>query len=632
MTELVQHIEQVAKFFWGEPNTKLSKPGKEIRFGTHGSKSIDLEKGTWYDHETNEGGGVSDLIKLETGGAKIEPWMAENLGITLTPRANKTEELKPISARKVKAVYPYVNAYGEIVYEVIRFEPKDFRQRRLENGKHVWNLQGVTPLPYNLPAILEHPRKTIFLVEGEKDVEALKQLGLLASCNSGGAKKWTQELNLHFAGRKIIVLPDNDEAGRNHAKVLIDQLASIAQEVRVLELPELKEKGDVSDWIAQGGTKEQLVQLAKSAPLAKDYQAPVNPPRLRILTLKEIAELPPVTWLVNSLIPKHSLAMIYGEPGGGKTFTALDIALTVAHGTQWHGHDVAKGQVFYVAGEGVGGFRKRIGAWHQHHELEEQAPFYLIPKAVNLLDDAEIEDLLQTIEATRDPELPVAMVVFDTVARCMIGGDENSAQDMGKAVKNMDKVRELIGCAVLPIHHSGKDSNRGARGSTALIGAVDVSVRVERDADRVLLTTEKQKDAEPLNPMQFKTLSVELAAGPLSLESETSLVLELSDQPADIVARKKLSGQQRLILDALHDALSSAGEQRQIGNYIPKGYYSVSESLWRDFSMSKQISDGSDDSKKKAFLRAAKTLQERGIVGKWDDYCWIWKDKHEPKL
>jgi hypothetical protein len=85
-------------------------------------------------------------------------------------------------------------------------------------------------------------------------------------------------------------------------------------------------------------------------------------------------------------------------------------------------------------------------------------------------------------------------------------------------------------------------------------------------------------------------------------------------------------------LDALHDALSSAGEQRQIGNYIPKGYYSVSESLWRDFSMSKQISDGSDDSKKKAFLRAAKTLQERGIVGKWDDYCWIWKDKHEPKL
>jgi 5S rRNA maturation endonuclease (ribonuclease M5)/RecA/RadA recombinase len=487
-------------------------------------------------------------------------------------------------------------------------------------------------LPYNLPAILEHPRKTIFLVEGEKDVEALKQLGLLASCNSGGAKKWTQELNLHFAGRKIIVLPDNDEAGQNHARVITEQLGNVAAEIRILELPNLKEKGDVSDWIAQGGTKDQLVHLAKSAPLAKDWQAPVNPPKLRILTLKEIAELPPVTWLVNGLIPKHSLAMVYGEPGGGKTFTALDIALTVAHGAQWHGHEVAQGQVFYVAGEGVGGFRKRIGAWHQHHERVEEAPFYLIPKAVNLLDDAEIQDLLQTIETMRTPDMPVAMVVFDTVARCMIGGDENSAQDMGKAVKNMDLVREQIGCAVLPIHHSGKDSNRGARGSTALIGAVDVSVRVERDADRVLLTTEKQKDAEPLDPMQFKTISVELAAGPLSLETETSLVLEISDQPADIVARKKLSGQQRLILDALHDALSSAGEQRQIGNYIPKGYYSVSESLWRDFAMSKQISDGSDESKKKAFLRAAKALQERGIVGKWDDFCWIWKDKHEPKL
>jgi RecA/RadA recombinase len=632
MTELVQHIEQVAQYFWGEPNTKLSKPGKEIRFGTHGSKSIDLEKGTWYDHEQNEGGGVSDLIKKETGGAKIEAWMSENLGIHLTPRASKTEDLRPIIPRRIKEVYPYVNAYGEIVYEVLRFEPKDFRQRRLENGKHVWNLQGVTPLPYNLPAILEHPRKTIFLVEGEKDVEALKKLGLLASCNSGGAKKWTQDLNQHFAGRKIIVLPDNDEAGRNHAKVLVEQLASVAQEVRILELPNLKEKADVFDWIQDGGSKDQLVQLAKVAPLAKDWQAPVSPPRLRILTLKEIADLPPVTWLVNGLIPKQSLAMIYGEPGGGKTFTALDIALTVAHGAQWHGHEVTRGQVFYVAGEGVGGFRKRIGAWHLHHEREEQAPFFLIPKAVNLLDDNEILDLLQTIETTRDPQIPVAMVIFDTVARCMIGGDENSAQDMGKAVKNMDLVREALGCAVLPIHHSGKDSNRGARGSTALIGAVDVSIKVERDNDRLLLTTEKQKDAEPLQPMQFKTISVELATGPLSLEAETSLVLEATDQPADIVARKKLSGQQRLILDALHDALANAGEQRSIGNYIPKGYYSVSESLWRDFSMSKQISDGSDDSKKKAFLRAAKALQERGIVGKWDDYCWIWKDKHEPKL
>jgi len=142
--------------------------------------------------------------------------------------------------------------------------------------------------------------------------------------------------------------------------------------------------------IAQGGTKDQLVNLAKSAPLAKDWQAPVNPPRLRVLTLKEIAALPPVTWLVNGLIPKQALAMVYGEPGGGKTFTALDIALTVAHGAQWHGHEVAQGQVFYVAGEGVGGFRKRIGAWHQHHEFEEEAPFYLIPRAVNLLDDTEI--------------------------------------------------------------------------------------------------------------------------------------------------------------------------------------------------------------------------------------------------
>lgn len=632
MTDLVQHIETVARHLWGDPNERLSKPGKELRFGTHGSKSIDLEKGTWYDHENEKGGGVADLIRQETGGAKIESWMKDELGIDLAPLANghTHQEPWPIQAaqKQIKAVYPYTTQDGEIVYEVIRFEPKDFRQRRIENGKTVWNLQGVTPLPYNLAELVAHPKRPIFLTEGEKDVENLKKLGLLASCNSGGAKKWQPQLNEYFRGRKLIVVPDNDEPGRNHAKVLIEQLQDIAAEIRILELPNLPEKGDISDWIKAGGTRENLVALAKAAPLAKDWQAPVNPPRLPILTLAEIATLPPVTWLVKDLIPKQSLAMVYGEPGGGKTFTALDIALTVAHGSSWHGMDTVRGQVFYVAGEGVGGFRKRIAAWHKHRELPEAAPFYLIPKAVNLLDDAEIYDLVQTIEATRDPELPVAMVVFDTVARCMIGGDENAAQDMGKAVRNMDLVREAVGCAVMPIHHSGKDSNRGARGSTALIGAVDVSVRVDRDMDRVILTTEKQKDAEPLAPMQLKTISVELEVGELGLEVETSLVLELNEDPVDVQARKKLTPGQKVALDALHEALSAAGETKN-APHIPKGYFVVTESLWRSYALAKQISDGNEESKKKAFLRSATALQDRGIVGKWDDFVWIWKGKND---
>ena len=635
MTDLVQHIERVARHLWGEPNDKLSKPGKELRFGSHGSKSIDLEKGTWYDHEADQGGGVADLIRQETGGAKVEKWMKDELDIELAPLANGHTKHEPWpiqvqqqQAKAIKAVYPYIDEHGELHYEVIRFEPKDFRQRRYENGHAYWNLQGVTPLPYNLPEVLAHPSRPVFLTEGEKDVERLKELGLIGSCNSGGAKKWDPALNKHFQGRKIIIVPDNDEPGRAHAKVLIEQLAGVAAEVRVLELPGIKEKGDLSDWIAAGGSRAKLVELAKTAPLAKDWQVVAEPPRLPILTLSEIAKLPPVTWLIKDLIPKQSLAMIYGEPGGGKTFTALDIALSAAHGINWHGHESARGQVFYVAGEGVGGFRKRIAAWHKHKDLPEAAPFYLIPRAVNLLDDAEIYDLLQTIEACRDPALPVAMVVFDTVARCMIGGDENAAQDMGKAVRNMDVVREAIGCAVVPIHHSGKDSNRGARGSTALIGAVDVSVRVERDTERVTITTEKQKDAEPLGPMQLKTVSVELEVGELGLEVETSLVLEECEDPVEISARKKLSPGQKVALDALHEALQEGGKQIG-GPHIPKGYFVVSESLWRSIALKKQISDGSDDSKRKAFLRAAVTLQERGIVGKWDDSVWIWKGKHD---
>ena len=159
-------------------------------------------------------------------------------------------------------------------------------------------------------------------------------------------------------------------------------------------------------------------------------------------------------------MPEKSLAMMYGEPGCGKTFIALDMARSVAHQVAWQSQTVTGGQVVYVAGEGVGGLKKRIAAWHIHKGLSQRAPFVVVPSAVDLLDEHNTADLHLTIQAVADG--PVALVIFDTLAGSMTG-DENSSQDIGRAIGAMDGVREAFNCCVMAIHHSGKDSARGAR-------------------------------------------------------------------------------------------------------------------------------------------------------------------------
>ena len=115
-------------------------------------------------------------------------------------------------------------------------------------------------------------KRTIFIPEGEKDCDALAKLGLAASCNAGGASedgnrpKWTAKHAAFFAGADVVILPDNDDPGRAHGEAIAKSLQGIAARVRMLDLPGLKDKGDVSDWLAKGGDAPQLMALAESAP------------------------------------------------------------------------------------------------------------------------------------------------------------------------------------------------------------------------------------------------------------------------------------------------------------------------------------------------------------------------------
>ena len=608
MSDIGMHIETVAKALLGEPNHKLSTKS-ELRWGNRGSMSVDLVKGTWFDHEAEEGGGVIDLIRRDNPMVNVNDALRE-FGIeTEQPRTNGTA--KP----SLVASYPYCDPDGIVKYEVCRFEPKTFRQRRIVDGKTLWGLGDVEPLPYRLPDLVNNQDKPILIVEGEKDADNLAALGFVATCNSGGAGKWPEVLNQWFLDRNVIILPDNDKAGENHVRTLLGNLQGLAKRIKVVRLP-VQDKGDVSDWIEGGGTAAQLREMIKAE---KEIVEVVTP--LPVLTLADIEKLPPVEWLVEGLIPDKSLSMMYGEPGCGKTFIALDMALSIAHETTWQNQAVLGGQVVYVAGEGVGGLKKRITAWHKHKDLKPRAPFIVVPSSVDLMDVFNTQDLHTTIKAASAG--PVRLVIFDTLARSMTG-DENSSQDIGQAVRAMDQVREEFNCAVMAIHHSGKDASRGARGSSAILGAVDSSMRIERVGETVSLTVEKQKDAEMMAPVWMNSVSVDISNDSLGLDLETSLVLERSDSGPKDKTNQGLRPAQRLVLDALNEALIKNGQRSPGGDDYPVGVKVVSESSWRQIALAQTISTGNPDAERKAFARAADTLIQKKIVGKWGNLVWKW--------
>jgi len=182
----------------------------------------------------------------------------------------KASDLFPYTERsRIVATYAYTDKTGEVLFEVCRKEPKGFVQRRPDdNGKWIYNLKGVRRVLYHLPELLNADRDAVvWIVEGEKDVERLASLGFVATCSPGGADKWRQDYNEFFSGRDVVIIPDNDEAGRNHAKSVGEALQRIAASVTIVELPDVPpDGGDVSDWLSQGHTKEELLALVEDTP------------------------------------------------------------------------------------------------------------------------------------------------------------------------------------------------------------------------------------------------------------------------------------------------------------------------------------------------------------------------------
>jgi KaiC/GvpD/RAD55 family RecA-like ATPase len=286
------------------------------------------------------------------------------------------------------------------------------------------------------------------------------------------------------------------------------------------------------DKAAQLPLEEYLAAIASLGKMAEELnRKPGN--TFSFQWADAIQAAPTCAEIVEGIIPEAALGVVYGEPGCGKSFWAMDVAAAVATGKPFAGvHATEPGAVFYCAMEGSRGARNRVAALRQSGRLPDTAPLAMLFRPVNLLTPGEPEALIAAIKAAvaERGETP-RLVVLDTLARAMAGGDENSGQDMGEAVKAADAIKDATGATVILVHHSGKDTNKGGRGHSSLRGAADCEIELTRPQGAAVttVTCRKQKDAEPFPPMAFSLQSVVVGYDAKRGKEITSCVIQHED-------------------------------------------------------------------------------------------------------
>jgi len=221
--------------------------------------------------------------------------------------------------------------------------------------------------------------------------------------------------------------------------------------------------------------------------------------RFTFKTVSDLLNAPPLQWMIAGIMPEKALAVVYGPPRSFKSFIVQDMALSVATGRNWMNRQTVDGGVLYVAAEGEAGLGKRIKAWMDYYDFHaENFPFYSYGAAINLAEPSEVDKLIRSA-----PE-GLKMIVIDTLNRCMVGLDENSAKDVSAFIKGCSRLQEELGVTVVLVHHTGKDQAKGARGSTAITGAADTLIKVSRDDNHVTVECEKQKDFEEFEPFALQ--------------------------------------------------------------------------------------------------------------------------------
>ena len=480
--------------------------------------------------------------------------------------------IKPLPALQAPVLeheWLYEDEDGEQLFIKQRFKTntakgKDYKLVSIgPDGAKRYSMSGTRLVPYRFPELLNAKTagRTIFLTEGEKAADALVSIGVIATSAHAGSGSWPEEITQYFAGAVVIMVPDNDLAGWKYAHKVAAALVPVVKSLRILDLPVEDPTDDAWEWVnVLGGTRQELVELAKVSPLVASADDVTVPARLvaptetvspvqpqtsaanvhqetdktykpfKIESWQSVKD-EPVNWLIEGVIPEKSFVALYGPPASFKSFIAMDIAECIASGRPWLGKEInGTGPVLYIAGEGHGGIGARIAAIKQHHNTPDEAQVYVVRSQINLRSSVEdFTNLILAIdELVQGLGVDLRMIVIDTLARAFGGGNENSSDDMGAFIQATGKIQNRYKCSLMLLHHAGKDTTKGLRGHSSLLGAVDTQMEIIRfpQTREGLILMSKQKDGEDGQNYGFEAIEVELPLREGEMSTSKSLAIK----------------------------------------------------------------------------------------------------------
>jgi hypothetical protein len=509
----MNNFELSARERFGEPNKRLSTR-QEMRFGTHGSVSVNLETGDYFDFEVEQGGKLSD------GVADVKP--------------------APNAPRLVVAKYDYTDEKGELLYQVQRYMPKDFRPRRPDgNGGWIEGrgcLDGVRRVPFNLVSMIASD--DVVIVEGEKDAQALAALGICATWR--GPSDWA-DISQWFADKRVWVVPDNDKAGLSKARAAVDALGTVAASIALCPITsKLPPKADVSDWLARNDPATLVTVLhsykSRSRVMASVFSA------------NDMRAVEPRRWLYGRHLIRGYVSATVSPGGVGKTTIELIEAVALASGCDLLGVPV----------------RQRVRVWH--YNLEDPRD-ELLRRVWAIcehfkLSPAELEEWLY-LDSGRDCKMivaePVNGVVVPAVAADQVieqmkrldisvlqvdplvkahWAEENDNKQIDAVLDVFADIAKQCNAAIDLVHHTRKppagfvatagDINT-ARGAGALAGSVrsarTITPMSDKEAEAFSIPFDRRgwfirvddakgnMSAPSANAVWFERHSVELAQG-----------------------------------------------------------------------------------------------------------------------
>ncbi len=440
-------------------------------------------------------------------------------------------------------------------------------------------------------------------------LHALTGWPVAASFGAGNLPKTVRVLGRVFPGREIGACPDADAAGAKAGDEAV--LAGAC----VVSLPEgVPGHFDWNDCAHQHGVEITKEFFRDQWTNRRKKEKIVEKPSTAF-TLRRIGDIPLTEpeFLVDDLLETDTLALFFGESGCRKTFAVFDIAASIATGAPYAGRQTKEGTVIYLAGEGTGGLPRRARAWELHRGISlKDAPLYTSSRAALFMDENGAKTVEDEVDRIAAESGAPSLIVIDTVARSMVGGDENSAKDTGIFIERVDALRRKYGASCILVHHSGIVDKGRLRGSSAWKGALDAEFLVSLDGDIVTLTCQKMKEAAEPAPISFRSHEYTVMIGKTGKEI-TSLALEPTDErPARV---KELSKGLKYALDTYHAAAKEKPELDAEGKFI-----GVHVESWRPYFYEKATAD-SPDGKRQAFNRSIKKLvEERHLSVKNDVY------------